>query len=499
MGAGIGPAGPRIDIESVCGPFFYFPEVVKTELFGRRVLYSDEIEVNAGNVLRVWDSVQSDHRSNRSEINTLYDYYRGKQDILGRVKTIRPEICNRIVENRANEIVSFKVGYLCGEPIQYISRSGEDKVSRDIGTLNDMMLADSKATKDKELLEWQMIAGTAYRLVLVADDGSEAPFELHTLDPRNTYIIRSSRVGHKVLAAGTYVIDRKGHEIHSIYTPKMFFEVKGGKILRVEPHGIGRVPIIEYPANNARLGAFEPVVPILDAINTVSSNRLDGVEQFVQSMMKFINCEVDQDTIQELAQLGAIQIKSTDGQNADVELMTQELNQQQTQVLMDHMYQTVLTICGMPNRNGNGSSTSDTGAASLLRDGWTLAEARAKDSELMFKRSENEMLKVVLPICKALGGIDLSLRDVETKFTRRNYENIQTKAQVLCEMLNNQKIDPRLAFSHCGMFTDAEEAYQMSMKWYEQQKAEQEKQAQEQQKQVETGGDEPNDKPTEKS
>ncbi len=460
------------------------------ELFGRRVLYSDEKEVNSSNLLSVLDSIRTAHLMNRQEIDTLFDYYRGKQAILGRKKEIRPEICNRIVENRANEIVSFKVGYLCGEPIQYISRSTEEQVAKDIVVLNDMMLAESKATKDKELLEWQMIGGTAYRMVMVAEDDSEAPFELYTLDPRNTYVIRSGRIGHKVLAAGTYVIDSRGHEIHSVYTPKMFFEVKGGKILRQEPHGLGRVPIVEYPANNARLGSFETVIPILDAINMVSSNRVDGVEQFVQSLMKFINCDIDKDTFASLQQQGAISIKSQDGKVADVEIMTQELNQQQTQTLVDHMYDTVLTICGMPNRNG-GSSTSDTGSAVIMRDGWSAAEARAKDSELMFKQSEHETLKVVLPICKALGGIDLSLGDIETKFTRRNYENIQTKAQVLCEMLNNPKIDPRLAFAHCGMFPDAEEAYQMSMKWFEEQ---QKKLAEQQEQQVNTGGNQPTDK-----
>lgn len=34
----------------------------------------------------------------------------------------------------------------------------------------------------------------------------------------------------------------------------------------------------------------------------------------------------------------------------------------------------------MPNRNGN-ASTSDTGSAVIMRDGWSDAEARAKDSE----------------------------------------------------------------------------------------------------------------------
>ena len=55
------------------------------------------------------------------------------------------------------------------------------------------------------------------------------------------------------------------------------------------------------------------------------------------------------------------------------------------------------------------------------------------------------------------------------KFTRRNYEAIQSKSQVLVSMLQQTKIHPLLAFSHCGMFTDPESAYTMSMAYYEEQ------------------------------
>lgn len=446
-------------------------------LFGRRVIYTKETEVTAKNVADVLNETRDDFHRNSSEAKELLRFFRGEQQILMRKKDIRPEICNKIVENRANEIVSFKTGYLCGEPIQYISRSGKSEVAKNVEKLNDAMLVESKAAKDKDLVEWMHIAGHGYRIVLVSDGDSEAPFEIHTIAPTEAYVIRSRKIGNKVLAGVHCGMDKDGTEIYTVYTDKEFFEVKGREIVSQEGHALGMVPIIEYPLNSSRLGAFEPVIPILNAINTVTSNRLDGIEQFVQSLIKFINCEVDKDTLQELMQMGAIQIKSTDGQNADVEIMTQELNQQQTQTLVDHMYQTVLTICGMPNRNGNGSSTSDTGAASLLRDGWTLAEARAKDSELMFKQSEQETLKVVLRICEGTSDISLNLRDIDIKFTRRNYENIQTKAQVLCEMLNNDKIDPKLAFTHCGMFTDPEEAYTMSMNWYEEQQKKLEDQA----------------------
>lgn len=79
------------------------------------------------------------------------------------------------------------------------------------------------------------------------------------------------------------------------------------------------------------------------------------------------------------------------------------------------------------------------------------------------------MLKLVLRICRELSDIDLHLADIEMKFTRRNYENIQSKAQVLDTMLKNPKIHPQLAYESCGMFSDAEGAYALSMKYYEEQ------------------------------
>lgn len=443
-------------------------------LFGRDVIYSDVDEITKDNIITVLNSTRDLYMKNQAQADYLYWYRRGKQPILNRKKDVRPEICNRVTENRADEIASFKTGYLCGEPIQYISRNADDTVSKNINRLNDMMLVESKAAKDKELLDWCHEVGTGYRMVLPSNDKEfESPFEIYTLDPRYTYVIYSSKIGNKPLAGIVCGKNNEGETIHTVYTPKLFMEVKNGKeVVSEKTHSLGRIPIIEYPANSMRLGSYETVLPILDAINTVTSNRVDGVEQFVQSLIKFINCEIDKDSFLALQQLGAIQIKSTDGQNADVEIMTQELNQTQTQTLVEHMYQTVLTICGMPNRNGNGSSTSDTGAASLLRDGWTLAEARAKDSELMFKRSERELLKIVLHICKTTNAdMDIKLSDIETKFTRRNYENIMVKSQVLCQMLDNPKIDPKYAYTSCGMFTDPEEAYQAGMKWFAQREA----------------------------
>ena len=110
-----------------------------------------------------------------------------------------------------------------------------------------------------------------------------------------------------------------------------------------------------------------------------------------------------------------------------------------------------------------------------MRDGWSAAEARAKDTELMFKMSEKQFLRLAIQIANTLRDMDLKLSAIEIRFTRRNYENIQEKSQVLTTMLSNDKIHPRLAFEHSGLFVDPELAYTVSMEYAEERKKEAQK------------------------
>lgn len=461
-------------------------------LNGRRMILTDETEVNIGNVVQILRKALPYHWKNRSEISYLWSYYKGRQPILNRVKEVRPEITNKIVENRANEIVSFKSGYLMGEPLQYVSRGNAENIADAINQLNEFVFAEEKPAKDKELADWFHICGTSFRMVLpdeMAGEDDESPFEIYTLDPRNTFVVYNNGLGNKPILGVKYVVDENGVVHYSCYSDREYFEIVESKVVSYDTHILGEIPIIEYPLNMARIGAFELVIPLLDAINLTDSNRLDGVEQFIQALMLFHNVDISSEDFDELRQRGAIKFKDIDPQlKAEINYLVSNLNQGETQTLVDHMYQTVLTICGMPNRNG-GSSTSDTGSAVIMRDGWSAAEARAKDSELMFKKSERIFLKVVLNICRTLADMDLKVCNVEIRFTRRNYENILQKAQVLDLMLKNNKIHPRLAFEHCGLFVDSDLAYTLSAEYAEEQEQKAQELFEQQQRMKQEGND----------
>lgn len=431
-------------------------------LFGRREITSAVPAITLENVVNMLKLALVDHYKNSAEIDYLYKYVRGDQPILGRTKNVRPEINNKIVENHAAEIAQFTSGYFLGEPVTYVHRGENNSSSDDLRLLNDYMFFEDKSTHDKEMATWMAICGVGYRMVLpdyAADEDykDDAPFELDTLDPRDTFVVYHSGFGHKRLM-GVQVVDVPNNNGTSQtrycgYTATHYFEIVNSKVEVWQEHALGDVPIFEYRLNMYRMGAFEPAIPLLNAINNASSNRMDAIETFVQSFLKFKNCDVDESAVESLARLGAIKIKSTDGLDADVELISQELNQTQTQTYVDYLYEQVLTICGLPSTTKGGTSTSDTGAAVFLRDGWQQCEARAKDTEQLFKKSEREFLKVVLRIMRGLSDVTLTLSEVECKFTRRQHDNLLTKTQSLLHMLE-AGLKPEIAVATCGLFND---------------------------------------------
>lgn len=109
------------------------------ELFGRKKILTDELNITKDNVIEVLSKAVIDHDKNASEAGTLWDIYRGKQDIRGKKKEFRENINNIICENRAMQAVEFYQGYVFGEPIQYTRRGDDESLNDELKWLNDAM------------------------------------------------------------------------------------------------------------------------------------------------------------------------------------------------------------------------------------------------------------------------------------------------------------------------------------------------------------------------
>ena len=453
---------------------------------GRRRILSAPVEITAANVAQVIDRALVAHGQNAADEKYLHEDFLGAQPVLRREKQVRPEINNALVENRAYQICKDRADSLAGEPITYSAHgAGEqaeaDAVSDKVQRLNDACIAADKHACDLELVQWMCEVGVGYRLVLpsreVASGGAGRPFVLATLDPRSTFVVYDNTVFHEPLYAVATVVDPEtGGMTHTVYTRGARFVVTDGRVTEAGANPLGAIPIIEYAANPERMGIFEAVLSIFDAINEIESNRVDGVAQFVQALMVLENVELEgsttgerRKTFKELLDLGALQISSTSELPARVYTLNSELNQDQTQTLVDSLYKTALSICGMPFNVGGSASTSDTGAAVAMRDGWSTNESRCKETEAIVRRSERRFIEIALSIMDVSERLGLDPSNVEVKFTRRNYEAIQSKTQVLTTLLGSGKVAPRLAFQVCGLFPDPEDAYDQSMAYVDEQ------------------------------
>ena len=443
--------------------------------YGRRMIFTDATEITAENVADEVRKAVMVHESNRADAEKLYGYYCGKTEILNKKKEIREEINHKINENHAHEVTRFYEGYVFGEPIKYVRREntagdeGDDAIAADINALNAYNADAGKAACDAKLAKWILNAGVGYRLTLPngawTPDGDEAPFKKYSLDPRQTFVVRSNDVERRCVFSCYYVRQTENNEqVYSVYTDKALFVVREFGGVEEYPHVLGMNPIVEYPLDESRLGIFEVAKPLLDALDELQSNRMDDIVQYVNSFLAILGGQLDEETYTKLNEWKTLCLP----EGVDAKYLSPAMTQADVQTLKDDLYQAVLTICGVPNRNG-GSSTSDTGTATIVRDGWSAAEGRAKTIETSFKEAERQSLKLDLRILRDTVGTGLKLSDIDIHFTRRNYENIASKSQVLVAMLNNPKIHPELAFQHCGMFADPESAYLQSMAYYDEQ------------------------------
>lgn len=435
--------------------------------FGRKIAYTGVDQITPQNVAQVLSDTIGIHNRNRTLMDYLYRYYKGDQPILYREKLVRPEVNNRVVENHAFETVKFKAGQICGEPIQYVckKKNADEKINEQVDLLNDYLDEANADARNIQRAIYQSTTGTSYKAILREDewekDGDLPPFRIFIPSPQDVYIVYSSVTGKPMLSV-QILKDEDNQQYYQCYSSRQYFKIQNGAVTESGINGFGGIPIIEYPNNHDRLSDIEIAITMYDAINKYQSDRLNGVEQFVQALMKFKNCEIDEAEFVKMVKLGAVSVKDVgNGTQSDVDLMTAELNQSESQVAKDDIYNNMLIVEAMPNRQSN--TGGDTGNAVYLRNGWDFAERDAKLVEAFTKEAEKASARIILNIIRKTSmDVNISTRDFDVKITRNPTDNMLVKAQALDYLFKN-KIHPLIALITCGLFSDPQKVYEMSL------------------------------------
>ena len=447
-------------------------------LHGRRDIFTATEQLTRENIITEINYALGYHFRNVFEEQYLYWYRRGFQPIINRKKDRNEFVFNKVTVNHAEEIVTFKNGYFLQEPATYVSRKTGKK--RKVDTLNEYNYRSGKHMADNQIADWFHTIGKGVLYCEPTND-KNIPLKTYALDPRSAFVVYSLRPGKRPVYSVNVVIDDKIMYI-DVHTEDTVYKLKGAyygvdltdlpryetaayQIISEEPNVLKHIPIIEYRYNSVNMSAFESVITILDGINAVQSDRVDGVDQFIQSLAIAVNCEFpDETTASDIRKAGMIALRSIGENKADFKILSEELNQDQTQTLIDNLYEDALRICAMPTTTKGGRSTSDTGTAVLFRDGWEQAGACARNTEDLFRESNRYFDEILIDVLRRQGILDIDLVDFELNFVRNETANVQSKAQAAQTMLA-MGMHPELAFKKSGLSNDPVSDVKMSEKY----------------------------------
>ena len=460
--------------------------------YGRRIIFTDVEEITEENVISVLQNAMITHEINRQRCEFLLNYEAGVQPLL-RKKTFRTDIDIQCVDNVANEITEFKLGFVWGNPIT-ITQRGNDPVKKavtSVARLNEFYDLDSNGEKTQTLARFVEICGIGYEFIDINPDyeeGVNSPFTTEPLDPRCSFVVRSTRLGNKVMLGVVYTTDTLGNNHFSCFSKDRRFEVLNvvkmvtpknrtkkvnqwevtktvdeSRMSIVNP--LGEVPIVEWVRSSDRMGCFERQVPEMDNLNILISDFSNDVDQNTQAIWTTIDVDFPKNpnTGEEVSPKSGdwLRMYSTkDGKTPSVKALANAYDYAGMLNNIVTRRALILQKCDVPQRNDN--SGGSTGIAMSDATGWSSAEASACKQALIMQGCKMDEVRLVF---KALANnpkfedkdvLALKPIDVQPSIKRQKTYEMTTKINAFCNGVSHG-LDYKSLIREINFFADPQQ------------------------------------------
>jgi len=458
-------------------------DLIPEGLFGRKKIYTAAEEITSDNVLKYVRDAMNWHGMNVVSEETLYWYRRGVQPILERTKERNAFINNKVVVNFADQAVTFRNGYFLTKPVFYIGRGGAD--IEKVQELNNYLYNSGKQRADNKVVDWFHTVGVGVLYVKPSDSGDpDKPFKVYALDPRSAFVVYSLKAGNKPVFCVNLVVVDENKAIFDVFTKEKKFTLSGGyttstpaqqpkvavpmQVLSEEPNIVGRIPMVEYYSNENRMACFESAIPLMNDYNTIESNRADGVEQQIQSLLVATNVDFDDDTsVKTIRENGMICIKSSGENKAEIQLLTDSLDQTATQTTLDSLKDQIHALTGMPKTVGTGNASFENVGAAYMDRGYAITDTINRNTEDCYRESNAQFTKIILSILKRAIGFDMKDTDLDIQFMPPEIDNMLIRTQSAIN-LKQLGLAPELILARAGISNDPVSDVALSRKYIDQ-------------------------------
>lgn len=458
---------------------------------GRCEIFTDAKEITAKNIIEILQKAVAIHEKNRTRIQFLLEYDAGEQPVI-RKKTYRSDIDCKCVDNVANEVTEFNLGFKWAFPITLVQRGQDENKSEAISKLNAYYETQNVREKTQRLGRFVEICGIGYTYVDKATKGSISPFVVEVLDPMFTFVVRSSYyIDRRVMLGVVYRQDSEGNRYFTCFTDKLRFEIKniyevvnGEKREKAtwqeadrsgESNPLKSIPIIEWFRGHDRMGCFERQISEMDNLNLLISDFTNDVEQNTQAIWHVNDVEFPVEKVRDAEGNETEQIKrpksndwmqtftSQDGKTPFVKPLSIEYDYDGMLKNIITRRSLILQKCNVPQRNDN--SGGSTGIAMSDATGWSSAESAASKQQNITECCKMEEVKVVLKAISLSDGFgelkSLTEMDIQPSIKRQKNYELTTKVNFFATAVSHG-IDGLHALKAMNAFEDVNQVWEDS-------------------------------------
>ncbi len=294
----------------------------------------------------------------------MLDYYAGNHDILRNYRYEANRSNEKTVINYIHKFVEEEISYTLGNPITYISNTGNERELKDI----NYQLFHWSTTHNQELCRQLEIFGKAYELYYVNQNGE---FCGRILNPTDAIAYTDSD-GIPQLFIHFYKKQYDTAQYYDIYYPDHRIEIyKDNSLVETKSHIFTGVPvsICEMDINQT---IFNKIKTLNDNLNRIISDQVNVISDYRNAYLVVTGVEVDEQTALDLKSKGLLNLK---GKDSDVHWLMKEMNSEYIESMIKEIKDNMYSICN--HIDGNEKLQSNTSGVAL-RSRLVFLEQRCK-------------------------------------------------------------------------------------------------------------------------
>ena len=309
-----------------------------------------------------------EHEKQLPRFKKLKKYYLGEHDILSKQRA-KNKPNYKPVCNHAKDIADTSTGYFMGNTISYSNSEDAD--------IDELLIAFDNAEVDESDHDNALdmaIYGVAYEYVYAREN--ENILDIKSLEVENTFIVYDDSIEQQPLF-GVYYFKRKENKADTetyqavIMTKQFVYSIvlegkeKGVISEKPVPHNMGDIPIIEYKNNKYSIGDFEQQIGLIDSYNSLTANRINDKEQFIDSILVLYGARLGDDeeesikAMESLAEHKLLELHP----EARAEYLSKTLNENEVETLRNAVKQDIYTFSHIPNLTDENFAGNSSGVA----------------------------------------------------------------------------------------------------------------------------------------